>query len=299
VSAPVRDKWADWLLERRHGGDGEALEATMQALAPVRDRVLENAALRDRDVVLDVGCGDGLIAFGALDRVGESGRVILSDVSNDLLERCRALAGEAGVADRCEFVQARAQDLAAIGDESVDAVTTRSVVIYVPLEEKPRAFCEFFRVLKPGGRLSMFEPINRFGFPEPNDRFMGFDVAPILRLAGKVKAVFERARGERTLIDFDERDLLTFAERAGFAEVRLSYEAKVERAGGLCWGDTPPWDVFLHSSGNPCAPTLAEALEEGLTPAEREEFVGYLRPRYEAREGTVRFATSYLLAVKR
>jgi arsenite methyltransferase len=299
VTAPVRDKWADWLLQRRHGGDPDALEATMRDLAPVRDRVLDGAELCEGDILLDVGCGDGLVAFGGLDRVGARGRVLFSDVSADLLDRCRTLADEAGVLDRCEFVLAPAQGLEPIEDESVDAVTTRSVVIYVPLEEKPRAFAEFSRVLRPAGRLSMFEPINRFAFPEPENRLFGFDVTPIVPLVRKLRAAFERARGEATLIDFDERDLIAFAEGAGFAEIELAYEAKIEHGGGMSWGDTSPWDVFLHSSGNPCAPTLAEALEQALTPEERDEFVAYLRPRYERRDGTVRMATAYLRAVKR
>jgi hypothetical protein len=66
----------------------------------------------------------------------------------------------------------------------------------------------------------------------------------------------------------------------------------------MSWGATLPWEVFLNSSGNPCAPTLAEALDTALTPAERDEFVAYLRPRYEAREGTIRLATAYVRAVK-
>ena len=40
-----RDRWAAWLLERRHGGDPEDLKATMDFLTPVRDRVLGNASL--------------------------------------------------------------------------------------------------------------------------------------------------------------------------------------------------------------------------------------------------------------
>lgn len=299
MSAPARDKWAEWLLERRHGGDSAAHAATMQYLAPVRDRVLDNAALTSGDTLLDVGCGDGLVAFGGLDRVGQGGRVIFSDVSRDLLERCRELAGEAGVLDRCEFVEARAEDLTPIEDESVAAATTRSVLIYLPLENKPRAFEEFFRVLKPGGRLSMFEPINRFAWPEPADRFFGFDATPVLPLARKVKAVYERSRGDETLIDFDERDLIAFAEQVGFAEIQLVYEATVRHRAGVCWGGASSWEVFLHQSGNPCAPTLAEALAEALTPSEHEEFVAYLRPRYEALEGTERFAAAYLSAVKR
>ena len=155
------DQWAQWLLHRRHGGDPEELERTLAYLCPIRDRVLDHAGLREGETLLDVGCGDGLIAFGALERVGPSGMVIFSDISQDLLDHSHALAEQMGVLDRCQFLRARAEDLAAILDSSVDVVTTRSVLIYVA--DKPRAFTEFFRVLRPGGRISLFEPINRLG----------------------------------------------------------------------------------------------------------------------------------------
>src|SRR5919202_6282812 len=96
----VRDRWADWLLERRFGGDREHQRRMLEELAPVRDRVLDNAELRPDDVMLDVGAGDGLIAFGALDRLGRDGRVIFSDVSQDLLDHARDLAAASGVLDR-------------------------------------------------------------------------------------------------------------------------------------------------------------------------------------------------------
>ena len=91
-----------------------------------RDRVLGNAGVGDGDVLPDIGTGDGLIAFGALDLVGENGRVVFSDVSQDLLDHSRTLADEIGVLDRCEFVLAPTDDLSAIKDDSVDVVTTRS-----------------------------------------------------------------------------------------------------------------------------------------------------------------------------
>ena len=125
-----RDRWAAWLLERRHGGDQEDLKATMDFLMPVRDRVLENAALTGGETLLDVGAGDGLIAFGALELVGEGGRVIFSDISRDLLDYSRSLAREMGVLDRCEVVRASADDLSALEDASVDVVRTSSVLIY-------------------------------------------------------------------------------------------------------------------------------------------------------------------------
>ena len=69
----VQDKWARWLLETRHGGDTEKHQQMMESLYPVRDKVLEHAGVKEGDVVLDVGAGDGLIAFGALDIVGPPG----------------------------------------------------------------------------------------------------------------------------------------------------------------------------------------------------------------------------------
>jgi arsenite methyltransferase len=57
-------------------------------------------------------------------------------------------------------------------------VTTRSVLIYVK-DKRRAAFEELHRVLKPGGRLSIFEPINNFTYPEPPHLFGGSDVTPV------------------------------------------------------------------------------------------------------------------------
>ncbi len=61
-----QDRWAQWLLQRRHGGDEQRLQMMLDWLYPVRDKVLQHANLQDGEVLLDVGTGDGLIAFGAL-----------------------------------------------------------------------------------------------------------------------------------------------------------------------------------------------------------------------------------------
>src|SRR5436190_20228369 len=97
-----KDIWCEWLLRRRFGGDPAEMKAAIDFLYPVRDKVLENARLAQNEVLLDVGCGDGLIAFGALDSV-KSCRCIFSDISQDLLDHAQALAQEMGVLDRCQF----------------------------------------------------------------------------------------------------------------------------------------------------------------------------------------------------
>ena len=259
--------------------------------APVRDRVLENARITEGDVMLDVGAGDGLIAFGALALVGESGKVIFSDISRDLLDHSRRLAAQFGVLDRTEFIQAPADDLSALPDAAVDVVTTRSVLIYV--ERKREAFAEFFRVLRPGGRISIFEPINSFTFPELPGSFLGFDMRPIQEIADKVRHLYGTLQPDTDpMLDFDERDLFAHVDAAGFRRIHLTYEAEIHPRGPM------RWEHLFHSSGNPNIPTLEEAVKQTLSPEEAERFIAYLRPLVEAGQGIQREAVAYLRATK-
>jgi len=286
------DRWAQWLLAGRDGGDPEVLALRLPRLYEMRDRVLDDAAIESGDVVLDLGTGNGLIAFGAIDRVGESGKVIFSDISDDLLAECRRIAEEAGATPQCEFVWASADRLDAIADAAVEVVTTRSVLIY--LDDKKPAFSEMFRVLKPGGRISLFEPINRFGWPGPEHLFLGFDVRPVQHLAGKIKARY-RSPDEHPLTNFDERDLFEFAEEAGFREITLDYRAEL-----TAWAlDSNDWDVLMKMSGNPLDPPIGEEIRQALSPSEQAEFEAHLRPLVENGQARVgRSARVFLRAVK-
>ncbi len=209
--------------------------------------------------MLDVGCGEGLIGFGALELVGDGGRVFFSDISEDVLDVCREIAA----ADpRCEFVRASADDLP-LDDASIDVLTTRSTLIY--LEEKAETLREFFRVLRRGGRLSMFEPINSFGWPESDGVFSGYDVREVRDLADKMRGCF----GASTLIGWDDRDLLRWIEDAGFADLEITLELEVKPHPMAKEVD---WDTFRNFAPNPLAPTLQEAMDEALTAEEQERF---------------------------
>jgi arsenite methyltransferase len=280
-----RDGWCEWLLDRRFGGDAEVRRRGMAQLRAICDRVLDQAGLVEGETLLDVGCGDGLIAFGALER--GSGRAIFSDISEDLLDESRRLAEELGVLDRCAFVGAAAEDLSSIEDESVDIVTTRSVLIYV--EDKRRAFTEFHRVLRPGGRLSMFEPINRL-----NRLLRAYNPKGVQELDDRVKGVFEalQPRDGDPMLDFDDRDLVDLAETAGFPRITLALEVKAEPP------EPMPWDTYLDAAWNPKIPTMREVINQVLTPEEQGHYARHFRPLVERGHGNQRMASSYLLAIK-
>ncbi|MBI3050274.1 MAG: class I SAM-dependent methyltransferase [Acidobacteria bacterium] len=290
------DIWAQWILHRRHGSDPQRLQAMLAHLYPIRDRVLSQARCDDASVLLDIGCGDGLIAFGALEK-SASCRVIFSDISQDLLDHAARLAVQMRLDGRCTFVRASADDLHEIADASVDAVTTRSVLIYVLA--KQRAFEEFHRVLRPKGRLSIFEPINRFGEPQPDHMFWGFDVTPVAPIAAKLKDFYRRLLplDSNPMMNFDERDLIAWAEAAGFRDVHLELQVTITPLSSQ--PDMPAsWTTYLRSAANPKCPTFEEAMAQVLTPAERATFEAHLRPRVEAKEGTFRSAVAYLWATK-
>jgi ubiquinone/menaquinone biosynthesis C-methylase UbiE len=294
----TQDQWAKWLLETRFGGDLEQLQKQLAQLHPVRDRILDNASIREGDALLDVGAGDGMVGFGAANRVGRSGRVIFSDVSPELVERCREIALEVGGEAQFEFVIASAHDLAPVEDASVDVVTTRSVLIYV--EDKDAALRAFYRVLRPEGRISLFEPINKFYTDRrPDTEFWGYDVTAFKAIADKVVDVY-RVDGppleEHPMFNFDERDLLASVERAGFGEIGLDYEVRIENTPPV--GGPVQWDAFYNMSGNPTEPTIREVVESALNADEAFEFERHLRPLVERGEGVSHNAVAYLHAVK-
>lgn len=285
----ARDRWAEWLAVRRFGGDPETQQRFVTQLSARRDKVLDLARLVEGEMLLDVGCGEGLIAFGALER--GAARVIFSDISDDLLALCREAATDLAVVDRCHFVKAPADKLDGIADASVDVVTTRSVLIYVA--DKRAAFAEFARVLRPRGRISLFEPINRFALRAENT-WAGYDLEPLGEVGDKLRAVYDalQPRDSDPMLDFDERDLILLAEETGFFPIELYLDAEIRLA------EPRSWEGFLNSSGNPNIPTFAEAMEQALTAAERERLVAHLRPLVEQGRGEWRMASAHLVATK-
>ena len=281
------DAWAEWLRTRRFGGDPEVARQQQEGLVHLRDRVLDNGRLAPGETVLDVGCGQGLIAFGALER--GAGRVVFCDVSADLLAEYEHEAVARGLLERCAFVQASAERLRGIEDASVDLATTRSLLIYV--EDKAAAFAELARVVRPGGRISLFEPVNAY-FPR-DDRFWGREPGPVAAELANVRALYERLQPPSDpMLDFRDEDLVALAEAAGFSPVALELKVTVQPL------EPRAWEPFVRSAGNPRIPTLEEAMAQTLTSDEIERVTRHLRPQVEQGLGASRSALAFLWATK-
>jgi ubiquinone/menaquinone biosynthesis C-methylase UbiE len=116
--------------------------------------VLDGARLAEGDDVLHLGATDGLLTFGALERIGE-GWLYAVDPSVAALEELERQAEEIGAAGIAYLVgDARVLPLP---DASVDAVVARPFAVDEDVDETAR---ELHRVLRSGGRMSVAAPID-------------------------------------------------------------------------------------------------------------------------------------------
>ena len=113
---------------------------------------VRHAELKPGEIVLDIGCGAGLDSLLAARAVGPSGRVIGLDLLEEMCERGRAHAKEAGVDAWTEFVRGEMEDIP-LPDASIDVVISNGVINLSP--RKSRVLAEIRRVLRPDGRLAV------------------------------------------------------------------------------------------------------------------------------------------------
>ena len=195
-------------------------EHWLARLAPATGRVLELAELRPGERVLDVAGGTGVLAIAAAAKVGRSGLVIGTDISEKMVEAARAAAAALNLSN-CRFERGDAETLPDFGTR-FDVGLCGLGLMYMP--EPERALATLAGALVPGGRVvvSVWGPRKHCGWA---------DIFPIVdaRVQSEVCPMFFRlgAAGQ----------LARALEAAGLAQVRteslsvtLDYESADEAA---------------------------------------------------------------------
>jgi SAM-dependent methyltransferase len=110
---------------------------------PYPEWVFDGYEFGDDADVLEVGCGDGSIWRENLARIPQGWRLTLTDLSKAMVAEARTALGE-----RASYAVADVQALP-FADDSFDAVVANHTLFHV--DDRPRAFAEITRVLRPGG----------------------------------------------------------------------------------------------------------------------------------------------------
>jgi SAM-dependent methyltransferase len=179
------------------------------------------------DVVLDIGSGAGIDCLIAAEKVGPTGRVIGLDMTPAMIERARANVQQAGVTN-VEFRLGDAENMP-VDDSSVDWIISNCVINLAP--DKPKVFREAYRVLKPGGRVSISDIV--LGDDLPDEVVQSVD-ALVGCVAGAVKeADYLAAMREAGLTNVTVTSRFVYGEEqvCGFIEgndskLRLDSEAQ-------------------------------------------------------------------------
>jgi ubiquinone/menaquinone biosynthesis C-methylase UbiE len=117
---------------------------------PVSVALLEAAALRPGERVLDVACGTGLIARLAAERVGSSGTVTGLDLSQDMINVARVVSPS--------DIRWHVGDAASLpfADDSYDAVLCQMGLMF--MQDRHTAVAEMRRATAAGGRVAVNTP---------------------------------------------------------------------------------------------------------------------------------------------
>jgi len=118
---------------------------------PATKHNLENLQVSKDDYVLDAGCGSGLTACYLAKTAGC--KIMGIDINPQMIEKARQRAEQENLSELLEFQVADVYDLTFPGN-SFDLAMAESLTVFL---DKVKVYKQFYRVLKPGGRLADLE----------------------------------------------------------------------------------------------------------------------------------------------
>lgn len=213
----------DMFNEAAPGYDGAEALTALGSGSWYRREVLRREGLKPGMHILDVAAGTGLVTTEAQALVGPGGRVVALDPSPGMLAELRRKLD-------CETVEAYAEAIPLPG-QHVDFLSMGYALRHVG--DIDRAFAEYLRVLKPGGKACIMEisrPASRLGRALLKFH-IGVMVPLMARLSGRhadVKRLWAYY-GDTIEAALDPETIMDALRRAGFADVGCSVSLGIFR----------------------------------------------------------------------
>ncbi len=162
------------------------------------------AKIKKGDTVVDLGSGAGNDCFVARAETGETGKVIGIDFTEAMIEKARTNAEKLGF-NNVEFRQGDIEKIPMTANVA-DVVVSNCVMNLVP--DKPKAFSEVYRILKPSGHFSIS------------------DIVLVGELPEKIKSAAEMYAG-CVASAIQKEDYLKIIENSGFKNISLQKEKAI------------------------------------------------------------------------
>ncbi|MDJ0747901.1 MAG: bifunctional demethylmenaquinone methyltransferase/2-methoxy-6-polyprenyl-1,4-benzoquinol methylase UbiE [Woeseiaceae bacterium] len=178
---------------------------------------IEQAGVRQGDVVLDLAGGTGDLARAFASRVGPEGRVVLADINAAMLRQGRRRLVDAGVAGNVSIAQVDAQNLP-FADATFDCITIAFGLRNVT--DKDAALRSMLETLKPGGKAMILEFSAPNRMIKPAYDLYSFKVLPTLGKLVADDADSYQYLAESIRMHPDQEMLKSMMEDAGFERCR-------------------------------------------------------------------------------
>lgn len=136
------DNWAK-ALDLRAAGDDQVR---------LRETILDLAAVRPGQTVVEIGCGTGPLLHALAEAVGPTGRVIGVEPQPVLAEIARSRMAERGLADRVQILQERGAATSA-AERSADLCIAQTVLCHLPAPDREATLDHMMRITRRGGRV--------------------------------------------------------------------------------------------------------------------------------------------------
>ncbi|TYP93658.1 Ubiquinone/menaquinone biosynthesis C-methylase UbiE [Fodinibius salinus] len=164
----------------------------------------EHAHISKGDTVVDLGSGAGNDCFVARELTGSTGRVIGLDMTQKMIDKAEANTDKLGF-ENVEFVLGDIEDMP-LEDGLADVVVSNCVMNLVP--DKPKAFAETYRIIKPGGHFSISDVVTSGDLPPKLNKDAEM-------YAGCVSGAINK------------KEYLEIVRKAGFTDLKIQKEKRI------------------------------------------------------------------------